>query len=289
MQVTSLRIQLHRSLCPNFGPHRAPHIHCVMPHRSMTTFCQHDAGAPRADWSAPSHGKQQPHSPLSRTPARAPRKPHPMAVAAARRAQKTPAKAGLPDAGVGTPAKHMLSSSAMRSHSTPTKYLCTPNEQFQLGRSPVGGLPQQWHRQTDVSADDVDLGMEVCLDAPGRRVPFRSQLMGSSTLHAPRFQPAHQQAFRPETLGCPSSLNAGGIKSGKQNMFGRVGSQQPVNAAFGTAQQALGGGGSSGGLQLRTPSRPNSAGSALRGYVPPEHRYLLKPLTNYECVHALAG
>lgn len=25
-------------------------------------------------------------------------------------------------------------------------------------------------------------------------------------------------------------------------------------------------------LQLRTPARPNSAGSALRGYVPPEHR-----------------
>ena len=28
-------------------------------------------------------------------------------------------------------------------------------------------------------------------------------------------------------------------------------------------------------LQLRTPARPNSAGSALRGYVPPEHRYIL--------------
>ena len=278
MPVAYLRIQMNRSLCPNSGPLRAPHTHCVLPHCSMTTFCQHAAGAPRADWSAPSHGKQQPHPPLSRTPARAPRKPHPMAVAAARRAQKTPAKVGLPDAGVSTPAKHMLSSSAIRSHSTPTKYLCTPNEQFQMGRSPVVGAPQQRHRQTDISADE-DLGMEFCQDALGRRMPFGSQLMGSSTLHAPRFQPAHQQAFRAETLGCPSPLDARGIRSGKASVFSRIGSQQPVNAAFGTAQQGRGAGGSSGGLQLRTPSRPNSAGSALRGYVPPQHRYMLKPLT----------
>ncbi|KAL0033852.1 hypothetical protein WJX77_007687 [Trebouxia sp. C0004] len=254
---------------PNIGT-------CLTPSKQ-----QSGAGVPRADWSAPSHGKQQVHPTSSRTPARAPKKPHPMALNAARRAQMTPAKASLPataERTVNTPAKLILPSSAVGSDSTPAKRMQsrgghTPDSGAGLtGRSALDGLYQrQWHQQLDVRAGDDGLGLDVSVGYTGRRLPLRPHPLGSSLPSASAFQHARQVPFRAEAMGSPAPFSNRGRAHDEGHMFDRVGTQAMTTAGR-RAQQGLDGGPPCMRPQLRTPSRPNSAGSALRGYVPPDHR-----------------
>ena len=247
------------------------------------------AGLPRADWSAPLHGKQQVHPTPSRTPARGPKKPHPMAVNAARRAQMTPAKASLPataEHALTTPAKRILPSSAVDSDSTPAKRLhsrggLTPNRGPGLiGRAALDGHRQQWHQQLDVRAGDDALDMDVSKDQAGRRLPLKTHPLGSSLPHASAFQYASQLPFRAEGMGSPAPFSNTGRAHNEGHMFDRVGTQ-PMTSAARRPQHGLDGRAPCGRPQLRTPSRPNSAGSALRGYVPPDHRFLLTMIAHH--------
>ncbi len=268
-------------------------LHALVSHCRCTKCTAHYmlwcsfAGVPRADWSAPLHGKQQVHPPPSRTPARAPKKPHPMAVNAARRAQMTPAKAATAEHAVNTPAKHILPSSAVGSDSTPAKRLhnrggLTPNRGPGLiGRSALDGHQQQWHQQLDdVRAGDDTLDRDVGTGHAGRRLPLRSHPLGSSLPNAFAFQHAPQLPFRAERMGSPAPFSNTGRAHDGGHMYDRVGTQPMATAARRT-QHGLDGGAPFGQPQLRTPSRPNSAGSALRGYVPPDHRYMLTIIAHH--------
>ncbi len=200
-----------------------------------------------------------------------------MAVAAARRAQKSSAQhtvAGNEVNTLNTPAKRMLPSSGVGSDTTPAKRLhtmerCTPGRhQAMMGRS-SGVHSQHQHQQHDFTADDED-AMGFDMVTAGRALPFGPQSMGSSLPLRSIQQGFHQQPFNADILGSPLPRGIGRSHiKGEGLMLGRVGAQQQPGV-----QQGLGGptGLSMGGLQLRTPSRPNSAGSALRGFVPPEHR-----------------
>ena len=272
-------------LTPSCTRARACNMRCTANY--MLWCCT--AGVPRADWSAPLHGKHQAHPTPSRTPARAPKKPHPMAVKAARRAQMTPAKASLPataEHAVNTPAKRILSSSAVGSDSTPAKRLhsrggLTPNRGPGLiGRSAMDGHQQHWHQQLDVRPGDDALGLDVSVGYLGRRLPLRSHPLGSSLPHASAFQHAPQLPFRAERMGSPAPFSNTGRAHDEGHVFDRVGTQ-PMTTAVRRAQHGLDGGAPCGRPQLRTPSRPNSTGSALRGYVPPDHRYMLNMIAHH--------
>ena len=223
------------------------------------------------------------HPTPSRTPARAPKKPHPMAVNTARRAQITPAKGSLPataEHAVKTPAKHILPSSTVGSDSTPAKRLpsrggLTPNRGPGLiGRTSLDGHRQQWQQQLDARADDDALALDTTKGHVGRQLPLRSYPLGSSLPNASAFQHAPQLPFRAERMGSPAPFSNTGRAHDGGHMFDRVGTE-PMTTAARRAQHGLDGGAPFGQPQLRTPSRPNSAGSALRGYVPPDHRYML--------------
>ena len=211
-----------------------------------------------------------------------------MAVNAARRAQMTPAKASLPPAAehtVKTPTKHILPSHAVGSHSTPAKRLhsrggLTPTRGPSLiGRTALDGHRQQWHQQLDVRAGDDALDMDVSKGHAGRRLPLKSHTLGSSLPHASAFQHAPQLPLRAERMGSPAPFSNTSRAHDGGHLFDRVGTQ-PMTTAARRAQHGLDGGVPC-GPQLRTPSRPNSAGSALRGYVPPDHRYMLNVIAHH--------
>ena len=276
LQVYQLHCTLHA---------QALHCRCTKSTAHYMLWCP-SAGVPRADWSGPLHGKQQVHPTSSRTPARAPKKPHPMAVNAARCAQMTPAKSATAEHAVNTPAKHILPSHAVGSDSTPAKRLpsrggLTPNRGPGLiGRSALDGHRQQWHQQLDVRAGDEALDVHVSKGHAGRQLPLRSHPLGSSLPNASAFQHAPQLPFTAERVGSPASFSNTGMAHDGRRMFDGVGTQ-PMTTAARRAQHGLDGGAPYGQPQLRTPSRPNSAGSALRGYVPPDHRYILTNIAHH--------
>ncbi len=212
-----------------------------------------------------------------------------MAINAARRAQMTPAKASLPataEHAVNTPAKHHLPSHAVSSDSTPAKRLLTrggptPNRGPSLiGRTALNGHRQQWHQQLDVVAGDDAFDTDVSKGHAGRELPLRSHPLGSSLPNASAFQHAPQLPFTAERMGSPAPFSNTGRAHGGGHMFDRVGTQ-PMATAATRAQPGLYGGAPFGQPQLRTPSRPNSAGVALRGYVPPDHRYMFTVIAHH--------
>ena len=205
-----------------------------------------------------------------------------MAVAAARRAQMTPSRYAFANGGVEavpTPAKRLPSSSAVASDSTPVKRQhilgsFSPDwNRSMIPRSPLGVQSQQWHQHKTVLADvDEDPLYDNAMAPTGRHLPLGSDPVRGRPPFASHLQSSRQQPFIATALGgarpfdAKGKVNLHGIRG--QQMIGQVAAQQqPIaNDMMGNQQESCA------GMQLRTPSRPNSAGSALRGYVPPEHR-----------------
>lgn len=228
---------------------------------------------PKADWAAPARAKWQ--ATPARTPARAPKKPHPMATAAARRAQMREMESTPPAHllshhsaadQASTPAKRMLCSTALSAQHTPAKRLHTMHAADLRG--------QQWQQQEVV--DEGDYGVEGAFHED--HYPVGAE---------PSVQPQHESRLRatpvPYGIGVHQqgasgtephravmrSLGTGATPAQVLNVARPQAQRHPVRREVGFKSSSTGGISS---LQLRTPLRPNSAGSAPRGYVPPEHR-----------------
>ena len=120
------------------------------------------------------------------------------------------------------------------------------------------------HTDEDLSLGQGRVSQPLGIGSIGRRSPFGSAQRAQQ-------QPLGSRAERSMRY----DLGDRGISS--QQRGSKAGGS--VQCKFGDRGLGTPQGGSAGslsGLQLRTPARPNSAGSALRGFVPPEHRY--KPI-----------
>ena len=230
-------------------------------------------GASRADWAAPSRTTWPATPTPTRPPARAPKKPHPMAINAARRAQMrdtacTPPKHLLSHvpADKVTPAKRTLCSRAVHGDNAPAKRLhglnaVTPCKAQGPGQAPAAmhnqsRQQQQQHLRRDADFEwdaDTQVGAD---DEMASQLPFRPRSMGRAGSHAfPHHGSARSAARGPGLRRGLAQACTVPVQHGSSNLQGQLSMRNQLK-----------------GLQLRTPSRPNSAGSALRGYVPPEHR-----------------
>ena len=227
-------------------------------------------GPPKADWAAPARAKWQ------ATPARPPKKPHPMATAAARRAQMreldtTPPTHLLNPGGQNvadqssTPAKRMLCSTALSAQHTPAKRLHTMHASDTRG--------QRWQQEVVHEGDNG-------LEGAAREDYYP---MGSQPCLHPQYESRLRAGPVPYGIGVYQQGVSGTVphKAAMRRLGTGTTTSQVLNAARPQAQRQpvrrevgleSGSTGALASLQLRTPLRPNSAGSALRGYVPPEHR-----------------
>lgn len=244
-------------------------------------LCYH-AGTARADWAAPAHAKRQ--ATPTRTPARAPKKPHAMAVAAAKRAQmrqldSTPPRHLLshdPADRVITPAKRALCSSAVNAEHSNAKRLHSMNAGTP-GRAPGNRFSSAAGCGPDLCQQPQQEGGEYGLeDAPqrslgsiGSQLPIRPQTLGRVGSHASPYADSVEQHSFNRQLGGNTAPFRGNTRA---TVFGRNQARQP-GRGMSNVQQQPSSTGTTAGLQLCTPLRPNSAGSALRGFVPPDHRF----------------
>lgn len=239
-------------------------------------------GPPKADWTAPARAKWQ--ATPTRTPARAPKKPHPMATAAVKRAQIKELEAAprtyLANQDMlgkaSTPAKRMLCSSALSAQHTPVKRVTPMHAPDSRGRQwqqdmmheGDGGVEGAFHQ------DFCSMGTELSL-----------QGLDASRLRAgavPYDIGVHQQSVSSTAPRNPMTGSLGTFRTPLQVLTAARPQAQryPVRREVGLKSGSTGG---SASLQLRTPLRPNSAGSALRGYVPPEHRFVSAKTTCQHC------
>ena len=196
-----------------------------------------------------------------------------MATAAARRAQmreleSTPPTHLLNPGGQNvadqssTPAKRMLCSTALSAQHTPAKRLHTMHVSDTWG--------QRWQQE---------VVHEGGMEGAAREGHYP---MGSQPCLHPQYESRLRPGLVPYSIGvyqqgvsgtvphkaAMRSLGTGATTSQVLNARPQA-QRQPVRREVGLESGSTGGFAS---LQLRTPLRPNSAGSALRGYVPPEHR-----------------
>lgn len=163
-----------------------------------------------------------------------------------------------------TPAKRMLCSTALSAQHTPAKRMHTmhasdPREeqwqQQEVVHEGAYGVEGAFHE------DYYSVGVE-----PSLQPRYQSRLRA-----APMPSGVHQQGVSgtaPHEMFM-RSLGTGAAQSQVLNAARPQAQRHPVRREVGLKPGSTGGVSS---LQLRTPLRPNSAGSALRGYVPPEHR-----------------
>lgn len=116
--------------------------------------------------------------------------------------------------------------------------------------------------------------------------PQLDTALDDNDIAADASQPYTVHLYSPQSSN-PRLVNVNPMKRGalQQNRFDSIPQQphqqQNCHSAGGHLQSRQLGSGlghkgrlASSQLQLRTPARPNSAGSALRGFVPPDHRYV---------------
>ena len=233
-------------------------------------------GAPKADWAAPPHSKRQ--ATPSLTPARAAKQPHPMAAAAARRARMKELES--------TPPTHLLSQNAPDRALTPAKRaLCSaavnaelaPAKRLHMMHAPEGSAGLQWQQQRMMHEGEYDMegGFNAAPAPLGNQLPFRTQ--PESRLNrlcpSPGGNAVYQQSVGNTAPYITGSVGIGRATSGLLMSVARSPTQHhPMRKEVGNLPS--GSRGAVAGSQLRTPLRPDSAGSALRGYVPPEHRFV---------------
>lgn len=197
-----------------------------------------------------------------------------MAAAAARRAQMKELES--------TPPTHLVSQSAADRVITPAKRtLCSaavnavlaPAKRLHMMHAPEGAAGP-WHE----GAYDMEGSFYETCDPMGAQLPFRSQ--PESRLSRPCPSPygdiMHQQNVSntaPYLTSSTGSLGVGRATTGLLNVA-RPPIQQHHTIRKDMGNLKPGSRGADAGSQLRTPLRPNCAGSALRGYVPPEHRFV---------------
>lgn len=226
-----------------------------------------DAASLRERWQSGHTPSKVPNRAPSRAPGRVAPQPHPMAVAKAQR-----------DRARGEAAQHSMSDDARDTFRTPVKQL------GQTGGHQHASLPSQL--DIDLSDDDtlLDASQPYTVHLYNKGVPPpHAVISGESPFpqaggSMPK-QAAHHQSWQGVGLEqtAPrqfarqqqSSLAAGRLQS-------RPPAARPVQRGHLASSQ----------LQLRTPARPNSAGSALRGYVPPEHRYCT-PCSAHVVMHCM--
>lgn len=195
-----------------------------------------------------------------------------MATAAARRAQMKELESTPPAhlrsqtaADRVTPAKRTLCSAAVNAEYAPAKRLHGMH-----APDPTGQL---WQQQRMVQEPEYGLEGDVheAYATVDTQLPVRT--LPHSGVNRPCPLPylgsMHQQnmgSTDPDMTGSIRRLGTGRATSGILNAARPAAQRQSIRKAATNT-------GTAAGLQLRTPLRPNSAGSALRGYVPPEHRY----------------
>ena len=230
------------------------------------------AGAPKADWAAAPRSKWQ--ATPCRTPARAPKKPHPMAAAAARRAQMKELDS--------TPPRHLLSQDAADNALTPAKrMLCSaavnaelaPAKRLHMMHAPEGPARQRWQQPEMMHEREYDMegSFHDVRDPMGTQLPSRIHPESRVSIPCP-YPVGHRTVSNrgPSTTSSTGSLGMGRATPGLLSVARPPSQHHPIRKEVGNQQS--GGRGALAGAQMRTPLRPNSAGSALRGYVPPEHR-----------------
>lgn len=205
-----------------------------------------------------------------------------MAAAAARRAQMKELESTPPTHLVSqnaadrviTPGKRTLGSAAVNAELAPAKRL-------HMMHAPEGSAGRPWQQQRMMHEGDHDMegsfSYEAC-DPSGPQLPFRAQSESrrSKAYPSPDGADVLQQtvsntaAYSTSSTG---SLGVGRVTSGLLNVaWPPIQQHHTVKQDVGNLKP--GSRGAVPGSQLRTPLRPNSAGSALRGYVPPEHRFV---------------
>lgn len=168
---------------------------------------------------------------------------------------------------VVTPAKRTLCSAAVIAEVAPSKRLC-------MMHTPDGSAGQPWQQQRMMP--EGECGMEGSshepLDPMGTQLPLRTQ--PESRVSRP-YPPPHGDVMDLSNTASCTTSSTGGLGIGRATS-GLLSVAKPPTRHHSTRTEVgslkSGSRGTVAGFQLRTPLRPNSAGSALRGYVPPEHR-----------------
>ena len=208
-----------------------------------------------------------------------------MAFAAAKRAQmrqldSTPQRHLLshdPADRTMTPAKRTLCSRALNAEHSTAKRMhsmnaLTPGKAPGKGFASVAGQGPQLWQQPQLEGDDCGLEDEprCSLDPMRSRLPFRPQSVGRVGPHVSSYDDSvEQHSFNRQTQGTAPFRG-----SARATRLDRNQARQPGREMSNVHQQPSSRG-QAAGLQLRTPSRPNSARSALRGFVPADHRFAL--------------
>ena len=171
-----------------------------------------------------------------------------------------------------TPAKRTLCSAAVHAEHAPAKRL-------RVMHAPDVSAGQLWQQQRMMPDGEygVEGGFHEALHPMGTELPVSTQ--PDSRVRRPCLSPygdaLHQQAVSstaPYTNSSTGSLGTGRATSGLLSDARPPEQHHSTRKAVGSLKS--GSRGAVAGLQLRMPLRPNSAGSALRGYVPPEHRFV---------------
>lgn len=175
---------------------------------------------------------------------------------------------------VVTPAKRTLCSAAVNAEHAPAKRLHTMH-----AADPTGQL---WQQQRMVQEQEYGMEGDVreSFATAGTQVPFRTLPDGGVNRPcAPHDlgsrHKRHMSDTDPDMTGSTGRFGTGRAASGILNVARPAAQRHSVRKEASNT-------GTVAGLQLRTPLRPNSAGSALRGYVPPEHRFALTATTLLE-------
>ena len=202
-----------------------------------------------------------------------------MAAAAARRACMKELES--------TPPTHLLSQNAADRALTPAKRaLCSaalnaelaPAKRLHMMHAPEGSAGLQWQQQRMMHEGEYDMegGFNAAPAPWGNQLPTQPESRLNRHCPSPGGSAVYQQSLGNTASYMTNSTGSVGI--------GRATSGLLVSAARPPTQHhpmrkevgnpLTGSRGAVPGSQLRTPLRPNSAGSALRGYVPPEHRFV---------------
>ena len=216
-----------------------------------------------------------------------------MATAAAKRAQmkeleSTPPRHVLNESvadKLGAPAKRMLCSAALNAEHTPAKRMQMIHASaLKDSRAPRGSHvagdddAQQWsqHEIMQDSEYGLDSTFHQAFGAMDTQLPFNPQSEGRvRPLQSPYGDSVHLQTVSSAVPYKGTGVGASGIGRAPSQILNVARPQaqrHPVRREVGNLKSSSRG--AIAGLQLRTPSRSNSAGSALRGYVPPEHRFV---------------
>lgn len=162
-------------------------------------------------------------------------------------------------------AQHTLHSNAWDAYKTPTR-------QLEREMSQHRALPYQLDTAfgDDDTAADTSQPYTVHLYSPLQPEPrlVNANLSGGRAFKQSMFNGMPQQQYGLDAVRQQAEPTSMGLSGQHRNSL-PMGQLQSRQVHSGLMQS---GPLTSSQLQLRTPARPNSAGSALRGYVPPEHR-----------------